>query len=236
MFRYGCVWLSVALLFGCQTENSTTPIEEDSGDLNTNQTGDGSLNLTVNSVSFNADTAGPVFTTLNLTVEEGTQLTIFLDDVQIVQENIQCLELPAGTFCNSSKAFSTSFIVEQAGTHDFDVQLTKNSQSTVQEFNYEIKQGPCQSSEQIYTSDMKPFLKSNCEGCHGNGNAGTFDADYTWSQMTSVLNSEGDQFYKVPSGEAGNHDGGVRFQPNGGTYRLFAEMLWRAENNFVCTP
>ena len=230
------LWSLCLLLLSCQTENSeNAAISENSDPVTTEQTGDGSLNLNVRNLSYNENTPGPVYATLNLTLEEGTTLQVWLDSVQIVNEAIACQVIPAGTFCSSSRYYAVSFIVTEGGTHQFDVRLSKENSWTGQSFQYSINQSACLNNETVYQQSMQPVLQNNCAGCHGNGNAGTFSANDDWSVMSNTLRSKGELFYQVPSGEYGQHDGGVRFQPNDGTYRLFAEMLWRADNNFSCS-
>lgn len=230
-------WLAALLFASCNfIEEGSENGGESGGAVDAEAEGSVELSLDVISLAYNSNTAGPTFTVLELNVATSSELSVYVDDMLTLAESIpaSCTVLPATTICDDSIDRNIGFIVEDSGAHNFEVTITDGSRFRTLTFTDTIEQGSCQPSESVYVSEMQPYLQANCERCHGDGTAGVFRADDSWAEISDSLVDRGDIFYKAPSGEEGAHTD-IFFSQYGEIYRLFAEMVWRAETNFSCS-
>jgi hypothetical protein len=234
--RFTLVLMSALWVSACFWEEEPVPpsFTDAGGEVQSTSSGASSIDMSIESYTYNADTPGPVFTTLYVRYPVDSTVQLYQDGALIKAFDVDCIRYPAFSDCNSSKTGNVSTIVESDGSHEFELTVIKGSDSRTESFTATIEQASCQSNQSVYDEQMQPILQNSCIRCHGNGTAGLFEATDSWSEIRPVLVSKGDLFYKAPSGEISSHSQANPFSPYGGTYRLFAEMVWRAKNDFTC--
>ncbi|GGX58550.1 hypothetical protein [Saccharospirillum salsuginis] len=229
--------LCIAGLAGCNPAVPGDVQEQDESDPVSGTTeGDATLPLDISGIRFTERTPGPVMVVLETELPTEADVQVYVDGYLVKEEAIprSCQVLPAVTVCEDSVFRKVPVMIERSGEMNVEVVAMKGDRWRSESFSQTITLASCQSNQATYESELQPILRGSCERCHGNGNAGVFTADDTWPQFRTSLINRGDAFYRYPSGQDPGHDAHP-FSPYDATYRLMAEMLWRAEGDFSCS-
>lgn len=230
-------WLVVFLLAGCApTEPGVGERDEVQGEVESETSGETSIPLAISGVAYNKNTAGPVMLLLEMELPTESTVQVRMNDTLIVEEPIgtSCQQLPAVTVCGKTLYRKQPVIVEQGGLQRFELTAIKGGDWRTEKFTTEVTQASCQSNQSVYLDRMQPVLQQACAQCHGNGDAGVFQASDSWATLEPTLINRGELFYQFPSGQEPGH-AVTPFAPYDATWRLFAEMVWRAEQGFSCS-
>jgi len=231
---WGCC---VGVLAGCNPAGPGDEQQQDDSDPVSGTTeGDATLPLDISGVRFTEQNPGPVMVVLETEVPTESDIQVTVNGTLVAEETIprSCQVLPAVTVCADSVYRKLTVMVEHSGQMNVEVVAMKGDRWRSESFSQSVTLSSCQSNSVVYESELQPVLRASCESCHGNGSAGVFTADDTWPQFRVSLINRGDAFYRYPSGQDIGHDARP-FSPYDATYRLMAEMLWRAEGDFSCS-
>ena len=224
-------------LAGCNpTEPGGSNSDEVSETVDGTTSGDSSLPLTISRMQYTEATPGPVMVVLETELPTQSDIQLSVNGILVKEESIpaSCQVLPAVTVCDDTLFKRIPLILETAGALSFEVVVMKGERWRSETFTETVEQAGCSSNQTVYEQDLQPRLQQSCENCHGNGNAGVFDADDDWATIRTSFINRGDAFYRYPSGQDVGHDARP-FNPYDATYRLMAEMIWRVENDFSCS-
>ena len=229
--------LCLGVLAGCNPEAPGDEQEQDTSESVSGTTGgDATLPLEISGIRFTERTPGPVMVVLETELPTESDIQVYVDGNLVTEETIprSCQVLPAVTVCADSVFRKVPVMIGRSGEINVEVVAMKGDRWRSESFSQSITLASCQPNQTVYESDLQPILQGSCESCHGNGSAGVFTADDTWPQFRASLINRGDAFYRYPSGQDVGHDARP-FSPYDATYRLMAEMLWRAEGDFSCS-
>jgi hypothetical protein len=134
-------------------------------------------------------------------------------------------KLPAFTQCADYIDQTVAVMIENDGAKRFELTALKGGDWKTVTFEQTLELGQCIGDKDFYAQTVQPVLQDECGSCHNAGNP-AFNANATWSQFETTINSALHRLYQAPSNQEAGHSP-QPLKPYDVDYRAIFEIVWR---------